>query len=52
MRNERITADYIRDRRAGIAWDFSVPSEPVYLIPDRGWGREGESLPEGADITT
>mgnify|MGYP007011854693 CR=1 FL=1 len=51
MRNERLTVDYVRDSRAGVVWDFSVPSEAVYLAPDRGCGREGETMSEGGAIT-
>ena len=51
MRNEKIIVDFIRDRRAGISRDYSIPSETTFLQPDRiPSGRECRTSGEGCAI--
>jgi hypothetical protein len=47
MCQERIYTDFIKDLRAGIFRDYSIPAAPVCLAPDHHLsGREGETMSE------
>lgn len=52
MSNEKTIISFIRDRRASISRDYSVPAETTFLQPDRiASGREGRTDSEGCAIT-
>lgn len=49
MSRAHIRLEYLKDRRAGIAFNYDVPTETARLVPSAS-GREGRTQAEGCEI--